>query len=257
MRLALFALGAGLLAWTVLSLAVVISFWLPLPGGLVIALESEMGNGTAGFVRDVPEWVREPDVQFRSPGPASALTTLAGFDYFTSTSPGYSGWTAAYVTFPLWLLAAVCLAWPITSFVLERRRRGGGFEVEPASSLQVDPAGSDDAPGAAKGFVAGDLVSVVTEEGFGVVKVLAADEHGVHARLYVQRFRRRPAGDVGALSIAPFGRAHKNPFSIGHMPLSHASFADWSPQLIRRGDRVTEQELDGYRMWQEAEAGYF
>jgi hypothetical protein len=86
------------------------------------------------------------------------------------------------------------------------------------------------------GFVRGDLVSVVTDEGFGVVKVLAADEHGVHAR--------------------PFGPEHK-PFSIGHMPLSHASFAGWAPQLIRRGEPVAEEELDGYRMWQEAEGGYF
>src|SRR5688500_17121189 len=31
------------------------------------------------------------------------------------------------VTLPLWLLAAVCLAWPVTSFLV-RRRRGRGFE---------------------------------------------------------------------------------------------------------------------------------
>ena len=31
---------------------------------------------------------------------------------------------------PLWLLAAVCLAWPVTSLLVQRRRRGRGFEVE-------------------------------------------------------------------------------------------------------------------------------
>jgi hypothetical protein len=31
---------------------------------------------------------------------------------------------------PLWLLAAVCLAWPVTSFIVARWRRGRGFEVE-------------------------------------------------------------------------------------------------------------------------------
>src|SRR5687768_359167 len=34
------------------------------------------------------------------------------------------------ITIPLWLLAVVCLAWPVTSFLLARRRRGRGFEVE-------------------------------------------------------------------------------------------------------------------------------
>src|SRR5688572_13440184 len=31
---------------------------------------------------------------------------------------------------PLWLLAFLCLAWPVTSFLLARRRRGRGFPVE-------------------------------------------------------------------------------------------------------------------------------
>jgi hypothetical protein len=32
---------------------------------------------------------------------------------------------------PLWLLAAICLAWPVTSLLLTRRRRKGrGFEIE-------------------------------------------------------------------------------------------------------------------------------
>ncbi len=38
--------------------------------------------------------------------------------------------TLHFVKIPLWLLAAVCLAWPITSFIVaRRRRRGRGFEV--------------------------------------------------------------------------------------------------------------------------------
>jgi hypothetical protein len=32
---------------------------------------------------------------------------------------------------PLWLLAAICLAWPVTSMLLARRgRKGRGFEIE-------------------------------------------------------------------------------------------------------------------------------
>lgn len=108
-------------------------------------------------------------------------------------------------------------------------------------------------------FRGGDLVSVVTDDGrFGVIKVLVADEGGIHARLYVQRFDRRPRPtDLGALSMAPFGPEYGNPFSIGHMPLSHSSFAGWQPEIIVRGSTVLEEELEGYRMWQDAEAGYF
>jgi hypothetical protein len=108
-------------------------------------------------------------------------------------------------------------------------------------------------------FAPGDLVSVMTDDGrFGVMKVLAVDERGVHARLYVQRFARRPGpADLGELSMAPFGPGHDNPFSIGHMPLSCSSFAAWQPELISRGSVVAEDELEGYHMWQEAKGGYF
>src|SRR5688500_8267341 len=37
---------------------------------------------------------------------------------------------------PLWLLAFLCLAWPVTSFLLARRRRGRGFPVEVTSDGQ-------------------------------------------------------------------------------------------------------------------------
>ena len=39
-----------------------------------------------------------------------------------STAGGAGG------TIPIWLLAVMCLAWPVTSFLVRRRRRG--FEVE-------------------------------------------------------------------------------------------------------------------------------
>ncbi len=108
--------------------------------------------------------------------------------------------------------------------------------------------------------VAGDLVSVVDDDGrFAVMKVLAVDKQGAHARLYVQRFATRPTANEIAeteLQTAPFGPDHPNPFSIGHLPLSHASFADWHPQLICSSE-VAEDELEGYRMWEEAKGGYF
>lgn len=108
-------------------------------------------------------------------------------------------------------------------------------------------------------FLPGDLASVVTGDGdFGVVKVLATDSLGIHARLYVQRFKARPREvDPATLSLGPSMFAQNVPFSIGHIPLSHATFAGWEPHLLVRGVAVEERELQGHRSWQEAEGGYF
>jgi hypothetical protein len=108
-------------------------------------------------------------------------------------------------------------------------------------------------------FAPGDLVSVVTSDGlFGVVKVLASESDGLHIRLYVQRFAERPGPpDLTELSTAPFGKGHDNPFSIGHLPLSYTSFSRWQPKRITRGSVVTEDELEGYHLWLEANGGYF
>jgi len=104
----------------------------------------------------------------------------------------------------------------------------------------------------------GDLWSVKTDDGrYGVMKVLATDEGGVHVRLYSQRFDQRPASvNPSELALAPVGQGDATPFSIGHMPLSHHSFRGWEPELMSHGT-VSEEELDGYRMWQEARGGYF
>jgi len=107
-------------------------------------------------------------------------------------------------------------------------------------------------------LVAGDVVTVTCDDGlFGVMKVLAVDGHGVHARLYVQRFDRRPiTAGLGELSTAPFGPDYDNPLSIGHMPLTYEAFAGWQPSPLYR-EPVLDEELEGYRMWQEADGGYF
>lgn len=109
------------------------------------------------------------------------------------------------------------------------------------------------------GFRAGDLVSVVADDGaFGVVKLLVTDAVGVHVRLYQQRFPERPSGvDPTTLSLGPSMFAQDVPFSIGHVPLSHQTFAGWQPILMTRGVEVEERELQGYRGWEDAEGGYF
>ena len=105
---------------------------------------------------------------------------------------------------------------------------------------------------------AGQLVSVLCEDGrFAVMKLLATDRHGVHVRLYAQRFDSRPSGlDPSTLSIGAFAPGSDVPFSIGHMPLRTASFARWQPEPIAE-EPVSEAELEGFRSWQEARGGYF
>jgi hypothetical protein len=54
-----------------------------------------------------------------------------------------------FYTIPLWLLSAICLAWPVTSFILARRKPKRGFPVEPkaggeASTPESSPARAGD-----------------------------------------------------------------------------------------------------------------
>jgi len=119
---------------------------------------------------------------------------------------------------------------------------------------------ADDAGGSTPGkpFKAGDLLSVLTESGqFGVMKVLAVDDRGVHARLYAQRFNDRPQlSDLSGLSVLSVFPEHGNPFSFGHMPFSHSSLVSWEPQVLG-SEPVSEEELAGYRLWQKENGGYF
>jgi hypothetical protein len=117
---------------------------------------------------------------------------------------------------------------------------------------------SDDPDGMHPSIAAGNLVSVRVDDGrFGVMKVLAVDDRGVHVRLYVQRFGRRPAADeLGELSIVPPSPEEDVPLSIGHLPLSYRSFAGWQPETIT-AQSVLDEDLEGYRIWKDAQGGYF
>ncbi len=122
---------------------------------------------------------------------------------------------------------------------------------------QQQPSGEKDASPKTP-FKAGDLLSVLAEDGqFGVMKVLAVDDYGIHVRLYTQRFSERPQhSDPHDLSIMPASLEHLNPFSFGHMPFRHSSFDSWEPQLLG-SEPVSEEELAGYRYWRKERGGYF
>jgi hypothetical protein len=97
---------------------------------------------------------------------------------------------------------------------------------------------------------AGGLYWIRNAKGrYDVFKVLAVDAKGVHVRLYTLSFAAPPtAADLAA--------ARPLPWFIGHLPLSHRSYAAWDAQLVD-AEPVGEEELEGYQMWIEADGGVF
>jgi hypothetical protein len=96
-----------------------------------------------------------------------------------------------------------------------------------------------------------------TEDGkgqFGVVKVLVLEPDAVHIRVYQQKFASRPTSvDPNTLTLGKLG---DKDFSIGHVPLSRKSFASWKPVFIIQ-EQVQDRELEGYRVWKQANGGVF
>jgi hypothetical protein len=83
------------------------------------------------------------------------------FDMGGAKSPLWPKWlqiehnsgTSTAIWLPLWLIAVPCLAWPVTSFILARRRHKPGFPVEPTddSGSEAPKVRSNEAQGASPG----------------------------------------------------------------------------------------------------------
>lgn len=101
---------------------------------------------------------------------------------------------------------------------------------------------------------AGGLYSVREGAEFGIAKVLVVDSAAVQVRVYQQRYASRPTTiDLSTLTLGKLGDRN---FSIGHVPLSRKSFASWDPVFLNQ-QSVSEDELDGYRIWQHDNGGVF
>jgi len=99
----------------------------------------------------------------------------------------------------------------------------------------------------------GGLYSISDEGGFRVAKVLALEEGAVHVRIYKNKFRSRPQTvDPSSLSLGSID--DEGGFGMGHLPLSRQSFMNSQPVFIQQSS-VTEEELEGYKMWKEAGGG--
>jgi hypothetical protein len=144
LRILLAAAGLALLLWMPLSARIALElsrthpsanqwYTLWIGGGQIIASDASMGlppslpgawrmrlltgrEAAGGVPLWEPAWRR-----WLLPGTSSVSFFLPG-----GFSQPYT-WRALAV--PLWLPALLCLAWPLTSLLLARRRRGRGFEV--------------------------------------------------------------------------------------------------------------------------------
>ncbi len=107
-------------------------------------------------------------------------------------------------------------------------------------------------------WVEGGLYSMPAEEGgYGVLKILKLDDGGMHVRMYSNRFDKPPAKlDESTLYMAGMDRQPGEALGMGHLPIGKRSFASWQATFIQQSS-VSEEELKGYRMWQEASGGYF
>jgi hypothetical protein len=102
----------------------------------------------------------------------------------------------------------------------------------------------------------GGLYSTNNGDGrYGVVKLLAQDPSVVHLRLYKNTYSTRPA-TIEPTDLALGSMDDEDGFGIGHLPLARGDFLDWQPALLARQD-VSEEELEGYRLWQQADGGAF
>jgi hypothetical protein len=130
------------------------------------------------------------------------------------------------------------------------------FLVICAISLALFMSACTRSKSASNDWRVGGLYSTADRKGqYGVVKVLVLEPDAVHIRVYKQTFPTRPAFvDPTSLTLGKLD--DKDGFSIGHLPLSRTSFAAWKPVFLSQ-QSVSESELEGYKIWKEANGGVF
>ncbi len=97
-------------------------------------------------------------------------------------------------------------------------------------------------------LMVGGLYSVVREGFFQVVKILALDDFIVHLRMYRNRFSQRPTDIDLATLIWDIDMNDMTSLGIGHFPLAKDGFWEDEPVFIKQVP-VSEEELEGYRIW--------
>lgn len=97
------------------------------------------------------------------------------------------------------------------------------------------------------------------EGGYNVLKVLKTDDIGVHIRLYSNVYPNVPDSlNIEELYLASLEeQSEQMDLGMGHLPISFDSFMTWQAVPLNQFEPVSAEQLEGYKMWQEAEGGYF
>ena len=103
-------------------------------------------------------------------------------------------------------------------------------------------------------IVVGGLYATTNEDGtYSVMKVLAVDNFAVHLRLYANRFEELPSDiDPSVLTLGSISDGGN--FGIGHFPWAKEGFWNDDPVFLKKTP-VTDDELEGYRLYLEAMGG--
>jgi len=111
---------------------------------------------------------------------------------------------------------------------------------------------------AATEWMEGGLYVTPRENGAYVpLKILKVDADGVHVRIYSNVYPEVPARiDESTLYMAGIDQREDEPMGMGHLPISLSSFSTWGAVLVQPSS-VSDQELEGYALWLEANGGYF
>ena len=114
----------------------------------------------------------------------------------------------------------------------------------------------------------GGLYSAIGDSDTGtfcIVKVLVLDSSIVHMCLYSNSFDDRPKNvDVSTLSIGGFSIEEDDlddfnfsDLGIGHLPIELDDFInDYQPVFLEMSS-VSDEDLEGYRLWREESGGTF
>ena len=95
--------------------------------------------------------------------------------------------------------------------------------------------------------------------GYNIFKVLAMDDKSVHIRSYSNVYLEVPIElNVGSLFMKRFDTdVEAIDIGLAHLPVSYDTFMAWDAIAVDQYEEVTDDQLAGYRLWQEADGGYF
>ena len=90
---------------------------------------------------------------------------------------------------------------------------------------------------------------------YRIVKIIAIDESTVHIRKYKNKLQNPPY-DIDPAILTMGTIDDEDGWGVGHLPLARDLFMRWNPIFVSYQE-VTEEELEGYRLWLENCGGVF